>query len=270
MLPHLPASEQRLEEYRKAQAADPTCSEVINYCHHGWPNGSSINANIKPYWNARGELTLHDSLLLYGSRIVVPKSLQRETMEKIHEGHQGIERCRLRARYAVWWPGMSRELEDFIRACPRCIRETTPPHEPLLSTQLPKYPWQRVASDFFTLNGADYLLVVDYFSRYPEIVKMRSTTSKATIEALKSIFARHGIPETLISDNGPQYSSKEFAEFAKSYDFCHVTSSPHFPQSNGMAERMVQTIKRLLKEAVDPFKAPSADLKGVLVCLGIP
>ena len=99
------------------------------------------------------------------------------------------------------------------------------------------------------------MLVVDYFSRYPEIVKMRSTTSKATIEALKSIFARHGIPETLISDNGPQYSSKEFAEFAKSYDFCHVTSSPHFPQSNGMAERMVQTIKRLLKEAVDPFKA---------------
>ena len=107
----------------------------------------------------------------------------------------------------------------------------------------------------FVLNGVSYLLIVDYFSRFPEIIKMKTTTSASIIEALKTIFSRHGIPETLISDNGPQYASQEFTNIARSYNFCHVMSSPHFPQSNGQAERTVRTIKKLLKESDDPHMA---------------
>ena len=105
----------------------------------------------------------------------------------------------------------------------------------------------------FELNRLNYLLVVDYFSRYPEVIQLTSTTSASVISALKSVFARHGIPEIVRSDNGPQYSSSEFGSFASSYGFQHLTSSPRFPQSNGQAERSVQTVKNLLKKSDDPY-----------------
>ena len=130
-----------------------------------------------------------------------------------------------------------------------------PPKEPLLTSPLPSRPWQKVAADLFELNKAQYLIVVDYFSRYPEVVKLNSTTSISIINILKSIFARHGIPSQLITDNGPQFSSHTFKEFSSTYSFQHVTSSPRYPQSNGMAERAVGTAKRLLQCAQDPHMA---------------
>ena len=93
----------------------------------------------------------------------------------------------------------------------------------------------------FEWEGQEFVLVVDYFSRYCEIGVLRKSTSQEVINHLKAIFARHGIPETVISDNGPQYSSAEFAKFAEDWGFTHITSSPKYPQSNGEAERMVQT-----------------------------
>ena len=101
----------------------------------------------------------------------------------------------------------------------------------------------------------NYILVVDYYSRYPEVVKLPTTTPRTIIGVLKRIFSRHGVPETLVSDNEPQYSSREFQDFASSYQFCHLTSSLHYAQSNGHAERAVQTVKKLLREAEDPNMA---------------
>ena len=176
--------------------------------------------------------------------VVVPKALQKETLGKLHSGHQGMVRCCLRAKSSVWWPGLNKQLTDFVHNCPECARMARPKKEPL-----------RIATDLFTLSGNDYLVVVDYFSRYPEVIQLRSTTSKTIINTLKSLFARHGIPETVRSDNGPQYSSREFAEFAKTFQFKHATSSPRYPASNGQAERTVQTVKNLLKKAEDPFIA---------------
>jgi transposase InsO family protein len=97
--------------------------------------------------------------------------------------------------------------------------------------------------------------VVDYYSRFIEIARLSRTTTAEVVTHLKSIFARHGIPEILVSDNGPQYSSRDFAEFAKEYEFRHVTTSPYHPQGNGEAERAVGTIKSLLKKGDDPYKA---------------
>ena len=94
--------------------------------------------------------------------------------------------------------------------------------------------------------------MVDYCS---EISRLNRTTTAEVVSHLKSIFARHGVPEVLVTDNGPQYSSKDFKEFAKDYEFRHVTSSPYFPQGNGEAERAVGTIKSLLKKTDDPYKA---------------
>ena len=245
---HLPASKERLDEYRKSQATDPICSSVIKFCRHGWPEKSRIEPDIRPYWLVHGELTFdNNNLLLYGKRIVVPKALQRQTLLKIHQGHQGIQRCRLRANTSVWWPGLLNEINNMVKQCSTCARDYKPHKEPMIPSPLPVYPWQRVGSDLFHFKGANYILAVDYFSRYPEICKLSNTTSYSIIEALKTMFSRHGVPETLVSDNGPQYSSLEFA--------AHVTSSPYFPQSNGQAERTVQTVKNLLKDSTDHHMA---------------
>jgi hypothetical protein len=142
--------------------------------------------------------------------------MQQQTLKKIHVGHQGIVRCQTRAKTAVWWPGIHHDVTNLVKQCFICAKEATPKREPLIPTELPLYPWQKVATDLFVLNGKNYLLAVDYYSRYPEVVKLNSTTSSSIISALKSIFSQHGIPETVISDNGPQYSSLEFAEFTTS------------------------------------------------------
>ena len=148
---------------------------------------------------------------------------------------------------------VARNVEKLVKTCSHCTQESIPRKEPLMPTALPEYPWQKVGSDMFTLNVANYVIVTDYFSRFPEVVKLTTTTSGSIISTLKSIFSRFGIPEEVVSDNGPQYASREFQDFGKAYNFKHTTSSPHFPQSNGHAERAVQTVKKLLKGSDDPY-----------------
>ena len=135
---------------------------------------------------------------------------------------------------------------------PHCCKERLQPVEPLMPTNFPKLPWEKVATDLFYWKGSNYILVVDYLSRYIEIACLTKKTSSEVIRQLRIIFARHGIPREVISDNGPQFASWEFSKFAKAYDFIHTTSSPRYPQSNGEAERAVRTIKALLKKAHDP------------------
>ena len=178
-------------------------------------------------------MTLHDNLLLYGSRIVVPKALRAETLQKLHSGHQGVQRCRSRANDSVWWPGLASQIVETVQAC-ICAGHSTLHHEPMIASKLPDYPWQKVGSDLFQLRGDHYLLVVDYYSRFPEVVKLPSTTAPTVVTALKTIFARYGIPETVFSDNGPQYDSHEMKSFAFSCGFHHVTSSPRYtPRAMG-------------------------------------
>ena len=124
-----------------------------------------------------------------------------------------------------------------------------------MSTERPQLPWQKVASDMFEWRKNSYLLIVDYYSRWIEIAKQSSQTSECVIEHMSSIFARHGIPEELTSDNGSQYTSEAFAKFACIFGFRHITSSPRFPQANGEAERAVQTIKSLLNKSTNPYLA---------------
>ena len=193
-------------------------------------------------------MSVVQNILLKASRIVIPSSMRLEILHKIHEGHQGIAKCRERAKNSVWWPGHSREIQDLVQQCRVCALQSENKPEPLITTPLPDRPWQVVATDLFELKGVDYLIVIDYFSRYVEVAAMQTTTkSSEVIRALKSIFARHGIPEQVRSDDGPQFDSAEFSYFAKEWGFKHSTSSPRFPQANGKVERGVRTVKNLLK-----------------------
>eukprot|EP00731_Ephydatia_muelleri_P017556 Em0010g654a len=252
-LRNIPTSEPKMLEIKQAQQKDEICQKVIQYCQEGWPDKSLVKGEWKQFFHVASELSVEDGLLLRGNRIVIPMALRAPVLNRLHEGHLGINKCRDRARESVWWPGLNRELEVKISMCTKCIKSHSQKPEPLMMSKLPDLPWQKVATDLFSWKGSQYLLIIDYFSRYVELSKLSATTSQDVINHMKSIFARHGIPNEVVSDNGPQFSSNVFHSFACEYGFVHTTSSPRYPQGNGEAERAVRTIKNILDKAKDPY-----------------
>ena len=213
-----------------------------------------VPLQIREFFDSTGHLSMSNGLLTYDDRIVIPADMRGEVLECIHTGHQGITKCRKRANLSVWWPGISKEIKAKVESCQFC-QENQPSQrkEPLMTTDLPDRPWQ-VSTDLFELASQKYLVVMDYYSRFIEILSLVETTSQVFIQKLKSVFARWGIPEELISDNGTQFKSLHFDEFKAKYGFKHTISSPHHPQANGTAESGVQIAKRILKQE-EPFLA---------------
>jgi transposase InsO family protein len=245
-----PASSEKLQNIKTATTQDAILKLVAKYTSTGWPAYiSDIAPEAKPFFQIQGELSIVDGLLTYGSRIVIPESLRKDILDRLHEGHQGKTKCRERAATAVWWPGIGRDIDRIVETCHHCqVNRKAQRHEPLHPTRLPDRPWEKLAADLCDIKGTQFLVVIDYYSRWIEIRKLGSTSSAATIGKFKDMFATHGIPDELFTDNGPQFSSSEFKAFALDYGFTHGTSSPHFPQANGEAERAVQTAKKILKQ----------------------
>ena len=241
-----------LNDIRSATASDPDMVKLLEYTRDGWPRKQSlVPAALQPYFALRFQLSFHDGLLYRDNRVIVPAGMQAKVLSQIHEGHQGVMKCRARARQSVWWPGLSTAIETFVQNCHTCAEARRNPSEPLQSTPFPEFPWDKVACDLCEVNGKSYLVVVDYFSRYIEVAQLTSTTSAKVISTLDGFFSSHGIPRELVSDNGPQFSSPLFRSFAEDLGFRHRTSSPRFPQSNGEAERAVQTAKQLITKNSD-------------------
>ena len=178
--------------------------------------------------------------------------MQKTILGKIHEGHQGITKYRERAKQSVWWPGLRKQIEDLVEKCDKCCKESQNRVEPMILSDVPQRPQQTVGSYLFELNGSNYLLVVDYLSAF--VAKLNNTSSASIVNNLKSIFARHGIPEIVVTNNGPQYSSETFSAFADAHGFTHRTSSPIYPQSNGVSDRAVKTTKGILKKSEDQYE----------------
>ena len=144
---------------------------------------------------------------------------------------------------------MTAEIQDFVSKCDTCLRHrSNPGREPLQSHDVGARPWAKVAADLALMDDRFILVVSDYFSNFVEVTRLSSSTSFAVIKAMKEIFARFGIPDELVSDNGPQFASSEFKKFADSWSFRHTTSSPGYPQSNSKAEQAVQTVKRIFRK----------------------
>ena len=126
----------------------------------------------------------------------------------------------------------------------------------MIPSDIPIYPFQIVASDLFNWNNQDFVIVVDYYSKYWEIERLYDTKSITIVKKMKKMFSRLGIPEAPRSDNGPQYTAHVFKEFSKEWNFKHVTSSPEYPKSNGFVERHIQIVKNLLGKAKQSGKDP--------------
>lgn len=238
---------------KELQQQDKACQLVSEYCYSSWPDNRTAPRVVRSFLPLAAQFSIENGIPMRGSRIVIPPPLQKEILDKLHNGHQGITRCRDRARQSVWWPGLSTQLENLVTNCETCCKNQKQQTQPLVPSQLPDLPWQKVGTDLFEWRNKHFLLIVDYYSQYIEIAKLSQTTAEEVILHTKSIFARHGIPEIVFSDNGPQYTADVFEKFASDYQFQHETSSPYFPQSNGEAERAVKTVKEMLTKSKDPY-----------------
>ena len=247
------ATDEKYEKIKQATKCDQELIILREYIIKGWPKKiKDVNDNVKIYYKYKDTFQIADDLIYKDNRLFVPSLLRKEILSKIHYSHLGINKSKSLLRESFFWPNMSKQLENLIKNCMTCKKfERNKYSEPMIPHNIPNGPWKKVGCDIFYLCGKTYLLVVDYFSKFIEIAELLdSSSTKQVVLKLKSIFARHGIPEILMSDNGPQYASLEFKEFAKKWQFSHITSSPLYAQSNGLVERHIQTLKRLMKKCV--------------------
>ena len=186
---------------------------------------------------------------MWGIRVIVPGKFQTRIVQELHQEHQGIARMKSIARSYVWSPKLDQRLEKTARNCLSCQQvKNVSAVAPLHPWVWPSKPWQRVHIDFADpLKGKVYLVAVDARSKWPEVIEMNSTAAGPTIQVLRDLFVRFGLPEQTVSDNGPPFNSHDFATFMNSNGVKHIRSTPYQPSTNGLAERFVQTFKRALK-----------------------
>ena len=217
----------------------------------GWQY--TADENLRPFNRRKDELSVLDGYILWGSRVVVPEAGRKLVMEELHLGHPGVSRMKSLACSVVWWPGIDADLEGKVKDCPDCqVNCKSPAPAPLHPWEWPSRPWARIHVDHAgPFLGKLFLVVVDAYSKWLEVVPVPSTSSQATIATLRTIFSTHGQPELLVSDNGTAYTSAEFGNFMKRNGIRHVTSAPYHPASNGLAEGAVQRFKAGLKKFTD-------------------
>jgi hypothetical protein len=199
-------------EVERASAEDEELCEVRKCLE----TGNFDSCSHKLYQAVSGELCVIGKLVLRGTHIIIPLKLRPKILALAHEGHLGVVGTKQTLRTKVWWPGVDKEVEKYCKTCHGCQITSRPnPPEPIRSTVLPSEPWQDLSADFLgpLPKGEMVLVVIDYYSRYYEFEIMKSTTAEKTISAMRKIFARHSLPETLFSDNGPQFISGEFKDY---------------------------------------------------------
>ena len=197
---------------------------------------------------------MENGLVTKGARLVIPSTLRSKVLEQIHEGHLGIEKCMLKARDSVFWPGISNDIRETVEKCGIC-QASSKAAKPIGNvSDVPPHAWHTLGTDLFYWNKIDYLVIGDYFSKYLIVRRLPNSSTHVVIKELGLVFTELGRPFVLRSDNGPCYSSREFHNFLSFYQVDHITSSPHYPQSNGFAEALVGIAKKLMEKSLKEGK----------------
>lgn len=239
------------DRLREATRQDEALRIVMRRVKEGWPQmRKDVEPEARPYFNHRDELVEENGILLRGTRCIIPEALQDEVLQKIHGAHSGIEGCTRLAREHAFWPGMTAQVRRMVKTCDVCqAYSRKQQRETLQPTVNVRKPWSVVTADLLTFSNIDYLITTDYFSGFWEADRVARTDSSTIIVKLKQHFARYGIPDELRTDNGPQFSSREFKRFQQEWQFQHNTSSPRYPTSNGRSENAVNSAKVLMRKA---------------------
>ncbi|XP_036347496.1 uncharacterized protein K02A2.6-like [Rhagoletis pomonella] len=233
-----------------ATAKDPLLMKVTSWALRGWPPSMSRDDEAYAYHVRRNEITTLKGCLLWGNRTIVPSTCRKPILEALHSGHPGIVKMKALARGYFWWPKMDTEVENIVKTCAPCqqTRHEKAQAQPHI-WETSKNPWSRLHVDFAgPFHGKIFFLTVDSYSKWLEVHIVKSTSSQCAIKSLRSLFATHGLPDVIVSDNGTAFTSSEFDEFMTNNLIRHVRCAPFHPSSNGQAERMVQTTKDFLKK----------------------
>lgn len=244
-----------VEQIKQATRTDGTLQRLIKCIRSEDWREARINTDLKPFYHIRNELAITDAgdIVLRGTRIVVPKTLQLQAINLAHQGHQGIVRTKSLLRQKVWFVGIDKLAEDVISKCMACQATTQNQHsrEPLAMSPLPAAEWTELSADFLgPLPTGEYLLVLlDEYSRFPVIEIVNSTSSLTVIPVLDRVFSLLGSPTQLKTDNGPPWNSLEMRKFAEYLGFKHRKVTPYWPLGNGECERFMRTVEKVLRTA---------------------
>ena len=244
----LQASPVTAKQIKTWTSHDPVLSKVRDKVLQGWVDTRDLS--MQPYQRRKHELSIEDGCVLWGNRIIIPPPGRAKVIDTLHEGHPGMARMKCLARCYVWWPSMEQELEKKVKECLQCqMMQNSPPQIPTHPWEWPQRPWARLHIDYAgPFMGKMFLVAVDAHSKWIEAHTVETPTSAGTIQKLRQMFATHGISETVVTDNGSVFTSKEFEHFTNMNAIKHVTTAPYHPASNGLAERAVQTLKTGLKK----------------------
>ena len=240
----LNARSDSLQKLRVTTQEDDELALLKHMIMSGWPSSiKQVPQVLQSYWTFREELTAEDGLILKGSRIVILVKQHEAVLKLVHEGHLGVNKCKLYTKDMVYWPGLNDQLEKLVLNYELCLKysHSKCQQEPSLSLdqEVLLYSWTKLVTAIFHFEWTSYLLVVDYTSRFPVVHKLTSMTGQHIATQCKFIFSEYAWPETLISDIGPCYTAEVFKNLMMEYSVNHITSSPHHPQSNGLAEKYV-------------------------------
>jgi len=212
-------------------------------------NWSNCSVAERSYKSVRNELTIEKGVICRGDVPVIPTSMRRNTIAAVHnETHSGVRNTRNRLRLEAWWPGYSDEVETFISRCNKCSEI-----KPNKATHCHKWPqetkpWYRVHMDHaHVANIGLMLILVDSFSGWPEVVRVKDRNAETVKHVLRTIFSRNGVPHTLVSDNAREFVDESLCTWLRRIGCTPLKTPPYHPQSNGIAERMVGTVKLGLK-----------------------
>ena len=240
---------------KEVAPADEETQQLLRYVTNGFPaNKDDCPTYVQKFWNIRESLSSLHGVVLYGTRVVVPKALRKEALENLHAANQGTTGMKARAQACVYWPGINGDIKNRRLQCRGC-NEIAPsnPSEPIIFSASPEYPFDHVVTDYFSLYGYKYLLYADRYSGWITIVKPGPTEGNASYlkKRLRELFATFGVPNELSSDGGPPYNSHEMGLFYQAWGVTVRKSSSYYPQSNGRAELAVKVSKRLLMDNCD-------------------
>ena len=238
-------------EIQEATQKDATMQKLKQFIQSGCWNQQ--DQDLKSFYKIRHEFSMADDIILRGCRIVLPAAMREKVLQLAHEGHQGIVKTKRLLRQKVWYPNIDQDAEKLISGCIPCqATGPTSKPEPLQMSDLPARPWTQLCADFYgPLPTGEYILVVlDEYSRYPEVDIVKSTSAESVIPKMDRMFATHGIPEQVKTDNGPPFQGEHFARFSEIKGFHHRKITPCWPKANSEAERFMRTMGKSIKTSV--------------------
>lgn len=224
---------------------DHILQTVACYMSTSWPQSSNLPADLVPYYDKKDVLTFEKGILMFGQRVVIPESLKQIVLQKLHFTHPGISAAKSLARATVWWPKCDFDIETFVKNCSHCQKHgPREPQTPLNLWNTPEKPWDRLHIDFTgPFEGHYWFVVIDAYSRWLEIFPMSNATTCNTIQLLRLLFCRFGVPRQIVSDNGAQFTSHDFKNFCSQNGVKLAFTTPYHSRSNGLVERAIRTFK---------------------------